>query len=1320
MARLESKQIMGYLPIDEEHHAAIISLVAPTTPAYKVLDPFAGEGDFLEAAAKHWHITPYANELDGERANKCIARFGAKQAVRSDALRLRASNAAFSCLWVNPPYDHDKAASGSKRVEFAMLRHSWKWALDGALVLWAIYVQHLTEEAMTFLAKNSRRVDVWALSGKHLGEYDQIIVAAIKGRQPDPDGLYEDMRQQKAHPLPLSVQDEPVYTLPAPTAGRRFTFAPDLIDAERGLLLVEAAGAWQSQAFQSLLDVPAPPRQIEPVVAPRPGHMALVLAAGVANGAIIDTDDYGQVAIRGKTHHVEEIARVDVESDPNDPERQVKKTTLRLKPTTTLTLLAGDGTLVEMDGDEALLEFITRNRKALAAYLNERFSPKYTFDFAGIGRWLNTIRLKGKYELYTAQKHVIGAVVRGFESRDGILLVGSMGSGKTAMGGTTAIAVTSGVVEKLRQQMRNDQVVLIVAPPHLLEKWKRELHSISANILVERLDRHEDVKRFMAKAEKLGAGIAKIGLIKRDLTKLGAGREVAVVWRDQPIALWRHNQPVPDGYEDQPRIIKQRVPTCPHCGCTVMQEKKGTTVPASEHWLKSGKRNCSNCQTPLWQDARDRGSKPKTGEKYPRKNPRYRIDAYIQRQYADRVFLLIWDEVHECQSTSTGNGEAFGRLAGVADKVLGMTGTPFNGRSSSLFNLEYHLNPRIRQRYPWGGADRLSRKPRGTGRFQTIVSQERLRKGRSESRWVEAMGVRERVLEERPSYDKETGAYTGTSTYEKPYEEAPGISPLLVAEVLDHTIFFGLGDLGKWLPRYEEIALPVEMDADTYVEYERTRTLLKDYLIGRRWQSDTTFRGAYLQWAMGWPTSCFRPTEVIHNLKHPITGEKMPHVVAQIPSYGESRIYAKEQALLDLLTDELAHDRPCVVYLRQTGTRDIQPRIEKLIRDHVPQAQPFVLKNTVAAERREQVIEQAVAAGHNIIVCNPELVRTGLDLVFAPTLVFYELTFNLSTLMQAAARSYRLNQTHAHCKVAYLYYEGTMEETAVHLMSRKQRAAKLLTGEIGLTGLEALTQGEAGFEQLLLDAIGKEETLLDASDLFKASTEQSAIDADDAAFWNVELDDEALPDVITLTPEPVVEPPPQTDDEPHDTSALVRYVSSYLDTVHLIHDRDKRFKLQAQLLVDLLEGVQKDDGTFKVVGMRDPEFTKYPIHAETMTQHVRGWLKKHRFVFSGCEEEAAAKIVDLAQQGLGLIPLKLDVFETLRDMRDEALQSDLTEVVKAVHESQDTPPKPKRKRKQKVIDLLAMPDDEPQETKRRPLVSTPQEVNDAPQQLALF
>ncbi len=1208
MARAESKMIMGYLPIEERHYPALLSLVTPAHPSIRLLDPFAGEGAFLDAAAQAWKLTPYANELDGDRAAACIERFGVTQAVRCDVERLVASNNAFGAAWLNPPYDHDASVSGSKRVEFRYLRHAWKWVQDGGLALWCVYRHHLTQEAAAFLAKHSSRVDVWGLPGKHLNQYDQIVVCAVKGEPSDSAALFERILRARDIPRILTVQREPVYKLPTPPVIQRFVFAADMFDEAAGLRLIEEQGAWRTSGFQALLDVPPPPAQIEPVVAPRPGHLALVLAAGVADGAVIDSEEYGQVALRGKTRHVEQIARIEVEADPNDPDRQVKKTTIRLKPTTTLTLLGADGTTVEMEGDEALLGFITANKTALAAYLNAKFQPMYRFDLNGIGGWLDGIRLNGKHKLYAAQKHVVAAVTRGLQDRASILLVGQMGVGKTAIGGASAVAIASQVAAAFQKSMRADQVVLIVAPPHLIEKWKREVLSIAPKALIDRLDRHEDVKAFMERAEEADPRQPKIGLIKRDLTKLGCAWEPAVVWRKEYAPLWRHGERMPDGYLPHQRLRSERVPKCPGCGCMVMQDKKGVSVAASESWLNGGKRTCAICQAPLWRESRDRGSQPRPGEKYPSKNPRYRLDEYLKRMYPDRVYLLIWDEVHEAQHGDTGNGEAFSRLAGLAKKVLAMTGTPFNGRSSSIFNLEYALNPRVRQRYNWGGGKRFSRKARGTKSFQEIVSESANVRGRAESRWVADMGVREQVVEERPSYDRDTGAYTGTSTYERPYQEAPGISPLLVAEVLDHAVFFSLGDLGKALPRYEEIALPVELDADLMSEYEGTRQRLKDYLIQRRWEGDTTFRGAYLQWSMGWHNAPFRPYEVIHNLKHPITSETQPYTVASLPSYGEDRVYAKEQAFIDLVKSELAQNRPCVVYLRQTATRDIQPRLELLLHQHVPDARPFILKNTVTAERREAVIEREIAKGTNVVLCNPELVKTGLDLIHFPTLIFYELVFNLSTLMQAAARSYRLNQTHAHCKVVYLYAEGTMEQTAVQLMSRKQRAAKLLTGDIGLTGLDALTEGEGGFEEALLEAIGRDETLLDPSQMFKAAGAVGEIDAEDAAYWNVDDVGISEDEQIVVTPEPLVVNAVELgatvarDEPPQETRIVPSTAADYLDTVTLIMDGAKWRKLKTEAITRAADETEAE---------------------------LCDWLRETRIVFPGCETEVATRLVEL-------------------------------------------------------------------------------------------
>ncbi|HRF98427.1 MAG TPA: hypothetical protein PLZ51_24640, partial [Aggregatilineales bacterium] len=108
------------------------------------------------------------------------------------------------------------------------------------------------------------------------------------------------------------------------------------------------------------------------------------------------------------------------------------------KPRTSITLLAQDGRIVPLSGDDAILSFIVTNKDRLIEFVKTRFKPVYAFDYGGFKRIFDGIRLNGKHELFTPQKHVIGAILRGFESRKGILLVGQMGTGKTGISGTVA------------------------------------------------------------------------------------------------------------------------------------------------------------------------------------------------------------------------------------------------------------------------------------------------------------------------------------------------------------------------------------------------------------------------------------------------------------------------------------------------------------------------------------------------------------------------------------------------------------------------------------------------------------------------------------------------------------------------------------------------------------------------------------------------------------------------------------------------------------------------------------------------------------------
>jgi hypothetical protein len=383
------------------------------------------------------------------------------------------------------------------------------------------------------------------------------------------------------------------------------------------------------------------------------------------------------------------------------------------------------------------------------------------------------------------------------------------------MGSATALALLTGQSAHLPQK-RADAVTVVVSPPHLLKKWQRELVSLHHGAYVQIVETHEQLHAFMKQATKIGDIAPKIMVVRRDMIKLDSGHAPAVVWKKTHTIHWKRGTPPPNGYRDEERVTVKRIPTCPHCGSWVMMNER---EPASTEWLKSGQRQCEQCHQPLWQEQR-----MKSGKLRPR------LDKVLQRHYPDRMGLLIWDEAHEAANADRGNGEAFARLNELADYTLAMTGTPFNGYASSLFNIEYCLNRRVKQRYALRGSDRLSRKVGGSQHFPERTQTPGYSRGEAEALWVETMGVMEKTLTTSPEFDPENGTFTGTSTYERPYKQAAGIAPALAGELLDHTLFLSLSDFGQALPEYEEQLIGVDLDADVDDAYQEVNRELKDYL----------------------------------------------------------------------------------------------------------------------------------------------------------------------------------------------------------------------------------------------------------------------------------------------------------------------------------------------------------------------------------------------------------------------------------------------------------------------------------------------------------
>lgn len=80
----------------------------------------------------------------------------------------------------------------------------------------------------------------------------------------------------------------------------------------------------------------------------------------------------------------------------------------------------------------------------------------------------------------------------------------------------------------------------------------------------------------------------------------------------------------------------------------------------------------------------------------------------------------------------------------------------------------------------------------------------------------------------------------------------------------------------------------------------------------------------------------------------------------------------------------------------------------------------------------------------NVLITNPHLVQTGLDLVSFATVVFFEVEYSLYTLWQVLRWVWRQAKLF---NAVFVVYKDTMEAQVLTLMGRKMRAVQTLYGD---------------------------------------------------------------------------------------------------------------------------------------------------------------------------------------------------------------------------------------------------------------------------------
>ncbi len=184
------------------------------------------------------------------------------------------------------------------------------------------------------------------------------------------------------------------------------------------------------------------------------------------------------------------------------------------------------------------------------------------------------------------------------------------------------------------------------------------------------------------------------------------------------------------------------------------------------------------------------------------------------------------------------------------------------------------------------------------------------------------------------------------------------------------------------------------------------------------------------------------------------------------PALPENVVYPLERALIDYVQEQHDQGVPVLVYTENTGQYDDQERLKYLFETKVHgcggrKLKVAILRSTTTKKTmdREAWLERCIADGVDVLICNPALVKVGLDLIYFPRIAYKRTPRRVSDLRQSSRRSLRPGQN-TDVEVVFFAYEGSMSLRLLHLMARKAQSSLLVEGKIATEGLVSL-----GFEE---------------------------------------------------------------------------------------------------------------------------------------------------------------------------------------------------------------------------------------------------------------
>jgi len=1054
--RIPAIEKAGFYPTHDAVVEVIKTYIQPAEAGQsRLLDPCCGEGRAASILGAALNCQTWGAELSYTRAAQAAAVMDKVHEAAWEACTL--AEESVNLLFLNPPYDFDRVEHQG-RLEQSFLKSSYAKLVRGGLLV------YIVPQKVCALAEVARILagyfENFTIGRYADSAYGQVVILAVRSQAyhvPMAEDI-ENIRAWATTELPvLEPAADPTYTLtPAPVrgaAGRAIIFKrSDWTDEEIALAALEG-GARTTTAWKDLLD----PRRAEgqltrPAMPLKKGHIAMLMASGMM-GIVRLTDQQGNpLLIKGRVVKIQEV----VGNDDDEEGEESDVETIRDRFVTTVAVVQQSG--IKVIGDvEGLTEFMQEHGDAIAAHVLDTYRPLYNMDptdeenaiLDTLGKGRKPLPGQSEPGLLMTQRHAAVAMARSVRVNGVGNVQGEMGVGKT----TLAAGVTA---------LLDAFPAIIICPPHLVPKWIREIEETipgAKAVELRRIGRNSDdpgdindVKAFFDAVEEGCLGEKPVAVVANTSAKMGPGWQPAVstrTIREKRYGKW----------------ISREVLCCPKCGHPITDDK-GAVIGVDGKLPK--RRLFCQGTVPGWvQDAEGRRylnaeGKPVWGKNRICGNPlfvfdqarRWSIAEYISKHCKGKFKLLIADEVHQFKGQTSDRGIAFHQLVTACKWTLTLTGTFFGGKSTSIFWLLYRLNAGVRRDF---GYD-------------------------DETRWARLYGVLESKVK-RHDNDGEDGVFTGNRRRHGKTREQPGVSPAIINRMLDTTVFLSLKDLGIRLPDYREEVVTLEMPEPQFRQYSSMDSFLKKQAM-----DSSRYLSVWLQWSLARPNSGFRDEAVIvEGMDDEGKKTGLQKNLMDLPAVirPENEGLPKEDWLANYCLAERRQGRKVLVYMRQTGTRDIQDRVQAVLEK--AGLRVTVLHGSIDPRKREDWIAKRTPAT-DVLICNPKLVETGLDLIAYSTVIFYEIEYSLYTLWQAVRRVWRLGQTQA-VKALFSVYEGAMESLALALMGQKMKAAQLLYGDE--VGGAIVPESEGDFLTQLARQVLAGSKLPDLATLFAEDTQVS-------------------------------------------------------------------------------------------------------------------------------------------------------------------------------------------------------------------------------------